>query len=71
MISKDRRYAFQRYRDFVESGIDESLEDPLKKIYGGAILGGKTFFLSLLWQGSILVFLHLRKQVRQDRFLRF
>jgi hypothetical protein len=50
MISKDRRYAFQRYRDFVESGIDESLEDPLKKIYGGAILGGKTFFLSLLWQ---------------------
>jgi len=42
MISKDRRYAFQRYRDFVESGIDESLEDPLKKIYGGAILGGKT-----------------------------
>lgn len=48
MISKDRRHAFQRYRDFVESGIDESLEDPLKKIYGGAILGGKTFIRDVL-----------------------
>jgi chromosomal replication initiation ATPase DnaA len=43
MVSKDRRYSRKRYRCFVERGMEGPVDDPLKKAYGGAILGGKRF----------------------------
>ncbi len=43
MISKDVNNSCNRYRDFVEKGIDDVLENPLKNIYGKSILGGKAF----------------------------
>ncbi len=43
LISKNRKDAPKKYRDFVEKAIGERLENPLAKVYGGAILGGKTF----------------------------
>ena len=48
MISKDRKQAPSRYRSFVENTIIEELENPLKDIYGGAILGSKTFIKGAL-----------------------
>jgi putative transposase len=43
MISKQRTQAPARYRSFVERGITGELENPLKDIYGGAILGSNIF----------------------------
>jgi len=43
MISKDRKDAPKKYRDFVEKAIGERLENPLANVYGGALLGKKTF----------------------------
>jgi len=34
--------------EFVERGIDQDIEDPLKDVYGGAILGGKMFIKEIL-----------------------
>lgn len=48
MISKEKRQAPMKYRSFVEDAIPEELEDPLKKVYGGAILGSKTFIKEAL-----------------------
>jgi len=48
MISKDRRRARKGYRDFVERAIGTQEESPLKKIYGGAILGGHEFIKEAL-----------------------
>jgi len=48
MVSADSRYRRKGYRDFVERGIEGPLDDPLKKVYGGAILGGKRFIKDVL-----------------------
>jgi hypothetical protein len=38
----------ERYRRFVESGLTEELEDPSKDLYGGMILGRKSFIKEVL-----------------------
>jgi REP element-mobilizing transposase RayT len=43
MVSKDRKRARRRYRDFVEKAIDKELDNPLDNLYGGAILGSHEF----------------------------
>jgi len=48
MISKGRKGAPMRYRAFVEGAIGEDLENPLKKPYGGMILGGSGFIKEAL-----------------------
>lgn len=42
------RYAMKIFSDFVEKAIDERLEEPLKNLYGGAILGGDIFLKEAL-----------------------
>ena len=48
MISKDGKDAAKKYRGFVEGAIGEKLKNPLKKVYGGAILGGQVFIKEAL-----------------------
>ena len=48
MISKDGRNAEKRYEAFVLNGIEENLNDPLKDVYGGLILGRKGFVKEVL-----------------------
>lgn len=48
MISRGGREATRKYRAFVERGFTEKLRSPLKDIYGGSILGGKTFIKETL-----------------------
>jgi hypothetical protein len=48
MVSRDRNYAAKGYRDFVEKAIGDELESPLKKVYGGVILGGNLFIKDAL-----------------------
>jgi REP element-mobilizing transposase RayT len=43
MISKNRKQAISGYRSFVEEIRIEELENPIKDLYGGIILGSKTF----------------------------
>ncbi len=43
MISKNRKQAISGYRSFVEEIKIEELENPLKELYGGIILGSKSF----------------------------
>ena len=43
MFSKDTKAAKQRYKIFVESALGEKQESPLKKVYGGMILGSVPF----------------------------
>jgi putative transposase len=43
MISKDRALARDRYRSFVERALERELENPLKEVYAGSILGGTSF----------------------------
>jgi len=55
MISKDSRYRRKRYRDFVERGMEAPLDDPMKEVYGGAILGGKKFINEVLERVKVSV----------------
>ncbi|MCK4792878.1 MAG: transposase, partial [Desulfobacteraceae bacterium] len=48
MMSKGGRNAEKRYEAFVEKGIGENIQDPLKDVYGGSILGGKGFIKEAL-----------------------
>ena len=48
MLSKKRSIAIKGYKDFVEKAIEEKVEDPLKDLYGGSILGGKNFMKEVL-----------------------
>ena len=48
MISKTPKYASGQYRVFVEKAVDERLENPLRNVYGGAVLGGKRFIREAL-----------------------
>ena len=43
-----RRDAPGRYKDFVESVMEEEIENPLRKVYGGLILGSKRFIRDIL-----------------------
>lgn len=51
MFSKSEKEARKRYRTFVENAMGEEIESPIKRVYGGMILGGEAFIrqtLSLL-----------------------
>lgn len=48
MISEKGREAKYLYRDFVESAIDNELENPLEKVYGGMVLGNENFIRDVL-----------------------
>lgn len=48
MISGDGRGGRGRYREFVERVLGEELENPLKGVYGGMILGGRRFIKEVL-----------------------
>jgi len=48
MISGDGRNGVQRYRRFVEEALGRDLESPLKRVYGGVILGGDKFIRDVL-----------------------
>jgi hypothetical protein len=53
MISGDRRRAAQKYRRYVEEGIKNENRNPLRSIYGGAILGSGEFIQELLEKGRV------------------
>jgi REP element-mobilizing transposase RayT len=48
IISKNEKEAIQNYKSFVEEAIGEKLDNPLNKIYGGAIAGGDLFVKKVL-----------------------
>lgn len=48
MISEDGRNGAQKYRRFVEEALGKDLESPLKRVYGGVILGGDKFIRDVL-----------------------
>jgi REP element-mobilizing transposase RayT len=48
MISGGRRRATQKYRRYVEEGMKKESRNPLKNLYGGAILGSGEFVQELL-----------------------
>lgn len=48
MLAKNTKQARERYRAFVESTLGEELESPLKKVYGGTILGSEIFIREVL-----------------------
>jgi putative transposase len=52
MISKNRKEAPTRYRNFVESAISEAPPDPFERVYGGAILGKAPFIKDVLKQAA-------------------
>jgi chromosomal replication initiation ATPase DnaA len=43
MLSSKPDVARKKYRSFVESALDQGIESPLKKVYGGIILGSVDF----------------------------
>ena len=47
-MSKDKRDAKKRYRDFVDRAIGLELENPLKNVYAGMILGRTRFIKEAL-----------------------
>ena len=53
MISGDRRGAPHKYRRYVEEGMKKESRNPLKSIYGGAILGSGEFIQELLEKGEM------------------
>lgn len=48
MLAKNGKKARDRYRTFVESALGEETESPLKKVYGGVILGSEGFTRNVL-----------------------
>jgi len=48
MISRTPDTARERYKTFVESALEEMLESPMKKVYGGIILGSVDFIKQVL-----------------------
>jgi len=48
MLSAKRNEAARRYRDFVESAMGEESVNPLRKVYGGVILGSRQFIRDAL-----------------------
>jgi REP element-mobilizing transposase RayT len=50
MFSKSEKQARQLYKAFVEGAMGKEPENPLKKVYGGVILGGEGFIKKVLSQ---------------------
>ena len=50
MISKEKKEAKRRYKDFVDKAIISESKNPLKNVYGGTILGDKKFVKESLSQ---------------------
>ena len=50
MISRGRRSAPRRYREFVESSLKEKPRSPFEQVYAGVILGGRSFIKGVLQQ---------------------
>lgn len=50
MMATTTRVATQKYRDYVERGIGVELDNPLKDVYGGLILGSERFIRQTLDQ---------------------
>lgn len=48
MLSKERGEARRKYKKFTENAIETEIEDPIKKVYGGMILGGQEFIKETL-----------------------
>jgi putative transposase len=48
MLSQKPDAAREKYRAFVESALNEEIESPLKKVYGGIILGSVDFIKQVL-----------------------
>jgi putative transposase len=48
MISGERKRSPQRYREFVESALTQKIRNPFEKVYGGVILGGRSFIKEVL-----------------------
>lgn len=48
MMGRDQKRATSSYQDFVESAIGNRIENPLKDIYGGIILGSRDFISDTL-----------------------
>ena len=48
MMSRNERVALKRYRNFVEKEIGIKLENPLKKVYAGLILGKERFIKEVM-----------------------
>lgn len=56
MMSRHKWVAIKRYRNFVEKAIEIKLENPLRKVYAGLILGKERFIkdvLSKLKEGAL------------------
>lgn len=43
MVSEDGKTARRGYREYVEKGMDGDSRNPLEDVYGGVILGGRSF----------------------------
>lgn len=48
MLATKPEAARTKYKSFVESALDEGIESPLKKVYGGIILGSMDFIKEIL-----------------------
>ena len=48
MISRERKSAPRRYREFVASSLKEKARNPFEKVYGGVILGERAFIKGVL-----------------------
>lgn len=48
MLNKKENVARSRYKAFVEAALGNDLESPMKKVYGGMILGGESFIKEVL-----------------------
>lgn len=48
MFNPKESEARKRYRAFVENALGEEAESPMKKVYGGMILGGESFIKDIL-----------------------
>ncbi len=68
MMSKKVTEAPKKYRDFVENALADGQESPLKNVYGGSILGNKSFIKESL--GRINDSLLRRNDVSYRRDLR-
>jgi putative transposase len=48
MVSNNKRTQLEEYKIFVQKGIKDEIENPLKRVYAGAILGKTQFIKNLL-----------------------
>ena len=50
MISRDSKDGLKQYKEFVENALEDEIENPIKDLYGGVILGGTQFIKNALGQ---------------------